>query len=966
MEVDTTLVPGDGGFKPARALGDVMFSDGGDKSLAQLSEGGVELAWKWMRTLPAPDINDSTATYRGAVDGGGDLVVTATATGFSHSIVLHAPPSGSVDYTVPVVTHGGDILETPQGGLIVEAANGEPLVEAAVPIMWDSGKDARGEPDVEIVETTIGQTVGGTPTITLSPDDDFLHDPNTTYPVTIDPYFTAFNSGDTWIESPGFTSSQGSSEELRVGTQDGGAHKARSFIRFGTTNEWVGKQILSANLMLWNFSSPSCSAGTVRVSRITEDWSISGLTWSNQPVVSADQADFSSAYGGSACAAAYATWDVTSIVQAWASGSVNQGVRVKAVDETANNTYRRYRSDNYAGYPPKIVVNYNTPPSIPTTPVITPGGPGYTTSGMPSFSVTSVDPESNPTTFIFKLEKTGLPVWEASEPGTLASGAQQVANVTLPLNLLDPGVQYTMRVTAVDSLGAVSATRSLEFQSDTAAPTVPAPACTAPCQVATGPIYPATGYVTLQPGEARTIDLSGLPNFDDFLTVQLLISTNSASASGTLSLYNPDYSIPRSPTLAYSSGATSTTLELLPSDAGTVAVQNGGSGSVQIRISEVGWTPWLDASEMALEAAEGAPVVAPAIIPTPVEGPGFDVGPAEPSSLTAEPGVTYLWNEALSTDACSNACLADNTPGSVGESGCAVNDAGWTTTSRHTSCHVQRLKVTQGLQTISYSVASRLTAPVTSPGSPLLNLETTMRLRKVLGTALTGFRVKLVITCVLACTKGPDDMYVLDIIDDPVTHANSITTGIAAETYANQSLKITLKPQVQINGDEWQNATPITYSTRIARCDWHVTFNPYQGGCVFPEYVGVFSQSDAPGRPGSKTASHAFRAITQLGLPGVGLQRTTNVSTMRSSRRIAVRICKSRGAAPAGFNCDEYPFRSTHQGCRPRKTAGLVPVCSAVWVPEGDNSSQGGLLSHFYAYERMAHYDPFRVTITHQ
>lgn len=110
--VDTTLVERDGGLAPRYAVADVRLSAGGDRTFASVSEEGRELEWRWPTDLPAPVVAGDTATYPGAAPGGGDLVVEVSPDGFSHSIVLHEPPAGPVEFSVPVVTDGAKLAET--------------------------------------------------------------------------------------------------------------------------------------------------------------------------------------------------------------------------------------------------------------------------------------------------------------------------------------------------------------------------------------------------------------------------------------------------------------------------------------------------------------------------------------------------------------------------------------------------------------------------------------------------------------------------------------------------------------------------------------------------------------------------------------------------------------------------------------------------------------------------------------
>ncbi len=420
-KVDTSLVERDGGLAPAYAASDVEFSAGGDKVFAALTdERGKRLEFRWPSNLPTPTVEGDTVTYpdalRGVGEGVGDLVVTATTTGFSHNILLRERPTDPVAVTIRVATAGAALVANPGGEIAVESQVGETLVAAAGPVMWDSSEDAAGEPEAAPVESTIGQTTGGTPTLTLSPDPQFLADPDTDYPVTVDPSFTINPTGDTWVQSPDYTSSQGASDELKVGTYDGGAHKARSFLKFDNGDtKWSGVHVLNADLKLRNFYSGSCTGAEIRASRITESWTISGLTWGNQPSVGAEKYDDASTAKGynSSCPGGDVTWDLTAMVQGWHDGFVNNGLRLKAVDETSNFTWRRYRSDNYDGTSvrPRLTVDYNSWPSKPAAPTLSPGYPGYSTTTTPTFQAKVADPDKGTVRAAFEVFHGGVLKW---------------------------------------------------------------------------------------------------------------------------------------------------------------------------------------------------------------------------------------------------------------------------------------------------------------------------------------------------------------------------------------------------------------------------------------------------------------------------------------------------------------------------------------------------------------------------
>jgi RHS repeat-associated protein len=500
-ELDPTLVEHGDRLAPKYGLSDVSISAGGDKVFATMSEEGHDLAWKWPTILPEPVVEGASATYAGVAAGGvGDLVVTATDGGFSYDVVLHEEPTGLVEVAVPVVTDGGVLKETRDGGLAVTTKGGDPVAAAPEPVMFDASTDETGEPtNVAAVDAEVTQPATGAPVLTLLPDEDFLHDADTVYPVTVDPTFDGNSatddplySSDTWIQSPDLASGQGGTEELRVGSKDAGAHKARAYMHFGgTSNPWVGKTIDSADLVLRNFDSGSCTSGAIRASMITEAWG-SGISWPGPSVSASYDFDYAPAKGFStSCPGADATWDVTGMVRQWATGgAANNGIRLSAVDATASNTYRRYRSANYQNYPslrPHLVVTWHTLPDAAQTPVVwptttytPPGGTAaiYTNWYQPTITSWVSDRDGGHGSLLFRFYPAGSTAWYTSCTGSYAQ--PDTYTNCQPTDALPDGT-YTVRAKAGDHWAWAGGSLEAEagwsprrtFTVDTKAPAVP-------------------------------------------------------------------------------------------------------------------------------------------------------------------------------------------------------------------------------------------------------------------------------------------------------------------------------------------------------------------------------------------------------------------------------------------------------------------------------------------------------------
>ncbi|MFE2423156.1 DNRLRE domain-containing protein [Streptomyces hokutonensis] len=385
--VDTTLADTGASVTPGATVAGLNLSDGGTGPFAKVSDGGTSLALS-VGDLPAPTLNGNTATYTGAVSGG-DLVVTALPSGFSEQVVLHERPDGPLTIRMPLTTSQGlKVSQTGSGHLLLTDGSGKTVADAPAPHMWDSAVDpasglaAHDAPVASRIENTDQGQV-----LVLTPDLSFLDAADVSYPLTIDPTTTLAVSTDTWMESPNYTDSQRSSEELRVGSYDGGTHRARAYLKFDVS-DIVGFHIVDTDLSLYSYWSSTCStAGSgIRVRRVTSDWDPTAVTWDTVPTVTGTgEVVNTGAHGYSAsCPAAYSHWDIDAIVQAWADGAPNYGIQLRAVDETDSLTWRRYRSANYVSgddaEEPHLTITYEdselagiTDSADLTTPVISSG-----------------------------------------------------------------------------------------------------------------------------------------------------------------------------------------------------------------------------------------------------------------------------------------------------------------------------------------------------------------------------------------------------------------------------------------------------------------------------------------------------------------------------------------------------------------------------------------------------------------
>nr|WP_239149242.1 DNRLRE domain-containing protein [Streptomyces sp. SID12501] len=359
--------------------------------------------------------------------------------------------------------------------------------------MWDASKDpASGESaHQEQVTAKVETAADGAQTLVLTPDQAFLA--TATYPVTVDPTTTLAVLTDTWIQTPDYTDSQVSSQELKSGTYDAGADLARSYLKFDVS-KFAGKHITDTNFALYNYYSSTCAtdgAGTT-VRRITSDWSSTSLTWATRPSSSGTGAVNNLVPHGysSACPAAWSNWDIDAIVQAWADGSPNYGLMVYGTSETDSTTWRRFRSANYTttGYAPKLTVTYNSYPATPTSAAVSPSavntynGKRYVTTYTPTLSAKVSDPDGSTVKAQFEITNDPAYTGETSYSYTATSSSVSsgsTATLTIPAASQLAASHLRLRVRGYDGTDYGAWSSYIYFVPNVAKPSAPTVSCDA-------------------------------------------------------------------------------------------------------------------------------------------------------------------------------------------------------------------------------------------------------------------------------------------------------------------------------------------------------------------------------------------------------------------------------------------------------------------------------------------------------
>ncbi|RNL77591.1 DNRLRE domain-containing protein [Nocardioides marmorisolisilvae] len=416
VAIDPSLEKEAGAFEPVATAFDASYSDGGDKTIGSVDTGdGSSVTVGWPTSLPAPEVDDDQLIYSD-VASHTDLVVSSLVSGFNYSIVLDQAPAADaapIVYRIPL-TFAGGTAQVQDDGSIVFRDGSTTLATLTAPVMWDAA-NASVDGERHAVEASV-EGAGMSRTLVLKPDMGFLQDPQTTYPVTVDPTVYPNVSADTWLDNVSPNTSQINSGELRIGSVNLGFNKDRSYLTFDLSSlAGLSGAAVSANLVVSNFDASTCSASAVRMSRVTSSYNVATMTWSTQPTTTAtDSTTTNESHGASSPCAAEGpmTWDASAIVSYWlANPTQNYGVQLKADTESNATGYRKLRSmeNGDPSKAPKLVVTYNFPPSTPAPSVVNPsvtsGTNQVTNAARPEFSAVLSDPDGSPVSGDFELRQ---------------------------------------------------------------------------------------------------------------------------------------------------------------------------------------------------------------------------------------------------------------------------------------------------------------------------------------------------------------------------------------------------------------------------------------------------------------------------------------------------------------------------------------------------------------------------------
>lgn len=475
-DVDLSLSPGaDGRLRPAVSVADVTFSSGGSGPLITLTRQGQKVTMSWPGALPAPTVSGAAATYP-EVKPGVDLVVRATETGFTHTLVIKTAAAAAQPGIAEIrFAMGGTAKLSAGGGVLNAIARGAVIASTEPAVMWDSrtvpaasaraaATDARQTPQVSTHAgagdgaqvAPVDVELSGT-SLVLRPDAELLKDAS--FPLYVDPAWSIYKGKWAYATNNGSNNTDYSSARVGLNPDTGALY--RSFFHFSTTANGVSlakKHIESARVEMNLDHSWSCDSTVTSMYWTSAINATMKASWSAMKLSRFLDTASGHANEAGGCSNVqgdmkmnFAATAVTTLAQDAAKGSwstIAVGFTARAADGSGESTQNRWKKF----YPnsARLFVDYDTPPATPNN-LQTAGvacGSGVLTVGTLTPTLSAVFPDADKSDSL-----TGVFEWiEVPAAGIGSVTATSPARKTPPANKtsVTPGARATSAaVTAV-------------------------------------------------------------------------------------------------------------------------------------------------------------------------------------------------------------------------------------------------------------------------------------------------------------------------------------------------------------------------------------------------------------------------------------------------------------------------------------------------------------------------------------
>ncbi|ALG09752.1 LamG domain-containing protein [Kibdelosporangium phytohabitans] len=475
--IDTSLRFSGSGVVQAAGAVETSFSPGGSGAMVRIAEGDKYVEMTWPRPLPKPELAKDTALYRDVLPGV-DLKLRAVPQGFAKVLVVKDRRAAGnpelAKLSFGIRSGGVSVRRTSESTVEAADASGGVVFRAGQARMWDSGTaKKRSAVPVELAGDRIA----------VVPDQSLLTAPDTTYPVEIDPDWSAGRAAWAMVYGvPDRFRSQaywfGDGDNIaKVGYSawESPVVQARSFFQFDTAG-LIGKNILGAEFNALETYAPSCKAKPVI---LNETGAIHpGTTWINQPWIGQQLGSHNVAAGYDAsCPAKWLGFDVVKAVRNSANPlgpSNTTTVALIAADEGpgASLWWKKFDPNNV-----KLSVTYNTVPNAPLYKTtdgkeckVVPNQ-SYITRTGPTLKAIPTDPDGGGVKVEFEwYVKNGA---HKGGTTTLSQSSGSTFGVTIPATAFKNGETISWRARTTDTIDTSAWSNWCDATIDTDRPAKP-------------------------------------------------------------------------------------------------------------------------------------------------------------------------------------------------------------------------------------------------------------------------------------------------------------------------------------------------------------------------------------------------------------------------------------------------------------------------------------------------------------
>ena len=360
-EKDISLVSKSDGYGIARNEFDLHIPISATSGIS-VSYNGYEVKitpQSTARTAPARQAGE-TVVYDGFFGTNTSLVYTPMLSGVKEDIILNKYiPNASFSFILE--TDGLGLYSNNEGYYLAESESSKAVLRLGKVIIYDAvGKPEYGTMAVKTV-TDKQKYI-----LSLSAPEEFLTDPTTVYPVTIDPTLTFSDTAtgegaieDTVLFSGRPSRNYGDYKYLSIGYVDSTYGAGRVAVKLpglynsADYNAITASNITSVKFYCWDTSGNS--AQTVNLYRITS------AAWNENSVTFGDSVTYSTSqnWGKSMPNGAWTDFDITTLVKGWKNGSysADKGFIMVNPNETSS-SYKKapYSSETTTSYRPYVVM----------------------------------------------------------------------------------------------------------------------------------------------------------------------------------------------------------------------------------------------------------------------------------------------------------------------------------------------------------------------------------------------------------------------------------------------------------------------------------------------------------------------------------------------------------------------------------------------------------------------------------